>query len=112
MSCLRAKVLEQLKNDLGVAQALYKAKDSIVKDIEFDGDSTVSFKLHFPGQDPLELSLVIPDNYPKEDITMITPGADMALSSDLKIYPGCELKDLFPKIINDKKIIKPRKKNL
>jgi hypothetical protein len=44
-------------------------------DLEFDGDATVEFKLVLPTLEKTQLALSIPDNYPKEELTLLTPGS-------------------------------------
>eukprot|EP01090_Pellita_catalonica_P000924 TRINITY_DN1065_c0_g1_i1.p1 TRINITY_DN1065_c0_g1~~TRINITY_DN1065_c0_g1_i1.p1 ORF type:complete len:755 (-),score=117.75 TRINITY_DN1065_c0_g1_i1:16-2280(-) len=82
------------------------------KKIEFDGDSTVSFVLELADKGSLPLALVIPDNYQKEEFTLLTPN-DLTASSDIKIYPAGRLKTVMSLIIKDyekkKKAKKPKK---
>jgi len=72
----------------------------ILSDIEFDGDSTVNFKVVFPSSKTIELALCIPDNYPKEDFTLITQSSSLAISSDIKTYPASSLVDALERIVD------------
>ncbi|KAL6051672.1 Poly [ADP-ribose] polymerase 6 [Balamuthia mandrillaris] len=104
MSSLRRKVLEKLEEDIAIAQSLYDSEDATIQNIRFDGDQTVEFKVVLPNLATEDLALCIPDNYPKEQFTLLTPtelGRNLKLSNDIRMYPAGELKDVFQRIIDD-----------
>jgi len=66
-------------------------------DITFDGDSTVSFKFILPTLKTVECALCIPDNYPKEELTLV---GGLTEEGDLKMFDASDLKGVFSKIVD------------
>jgi len=50
-----------------------------VVDLEFDGDATVEFKLVLPSLQKTQMALSIPDNYPEEELTLLTFGTTLPI---------------------------------
>jgi len=100
MSSLRKKILDALLDDLQVAKCLYDSPEACIQELEFDGDATVEFKLVLPSLEKTQLALSIPDNYPKEDLTLLTPGQGLNFSSDIKIIPATSLQDALRDIVD------------
>lgn len=116
-SSLRAKVLQQLKGDIQLAQSVYDSPEATIqgeapgsfnnswidldlwnkKEISFDGDCTVSFKFILPSLKSVECALCIPDNYPKEEFTLVGGLTD---EGDVKTYDASDLKGVFAKIVD------------
>lgn len=100
MSSLRKKVVDALLDDIQVAKCLYDSPDACVQDLEFDGDATVEFKLVLPTLEKTQLALSIPDNYPKEELTLLTPGQELNFSSDIKMLPASNVQDALRDIVD------------
>jgi len=92
--------INQIKFDYEVFRATNNSLDSCIQNLNFDGTSTITFQLILPSTLKISLSLLAPEDYPKGEFMLISPGDGLRFSSgnDMKLLGRGKLGEMFTKI--------------